>query len=104
MHNRKSHKDASCAFMDGWKVQAVSCAVIFLEILRSAAKEQQNSLTEPTADKFYWWRGFFFVQRLVFYTSEEAERRGEIDMMGELEWNKFISVVLFQRGRMAVKK
>lgn len=62
MHNRKSHKDASCAFMDGWKVQAVSCAVIFLEILRSAAKEQENVVTEPTADKLYWWRACFCAE------------------------------------------
>lgn len=95
MHNRKSHKDASCAFMDGWKVQAVGCAVIFLEILRSAAKEQENAVTGPTADKLYWWRAFFFVQRLIFYTSEKGEKRGEIDMMGELEWNKFIPGDLF---------
>lgn len=39
--------------------------------------------------------GLVFVQRLVFYTSEEAERREEIEMKGELEWNKFISGVLF---------
>lgn len=62
MHNRKSHKDASCVFMDGQKMQAVSCAVIFLEILRSAAKEQENAVTEPTADKFYWWRTWFFAE------------------------------------------
>lgn len=62
MHNRKSHKDVSCAFMDGWKVQAVSCAVIFLEILRSAAKEQENAVTEPTADKLYWWRAWFCAE------------------------------------------
>lgn len=42
--------------MDGWKVQAVSCAVIFLEILRFAAKKQENAVTEPAADKLYWWR------------------------------------------------
>lgn len=63
--------------MDGWKVQAVGCAVIFLEILRSAAKEQENAVTEPTADKLYWWKAWFFAEACFLDVWESRNEVGD---------------------------